>query len=219
MAVEDGTQRFEPTDFGIGRLFWEITDAVVVADIHSEEIVLWNPSATRIFGYTSDEALGMALHRLVPERLRDAHLKGLARFRDSGTGALIDSKTSVELAGVQKGGAEVPIDLTLTAIRVEHDDDPPRYVIAMIRDVTERVRAAEAEHRIAESQALSKRAFELNDEVVQGLAVAKMALEVHNLEMAAEAVDRTLETARRLVTDLLSHSDIEAAEGSSGLQP
>lgn len=206
-------RRFEPTDFGIGRLFWEITDAVVVADINSEEIVLWNPSATRIFGYTSDEALGMALHRLVPERLRDAHLKGLARFRDSGAGVLIDSKTSVELAGVQKGGAEVPIDLTLTAIRGEGDSQAPRHVMALIRDVTERARAAEAERRIAESRVLARQAFELNDEVVQGLAVAKMALEVHDLEMATKAVHETLETARRLVTDLLSHSDIEAAEG------
>jgi hypothetical protein len=39
--------------------------------------------------------------------------------------------------------------------------------------------------------------------VVQGLVVARMAVEVGDLETAATTIDRTLEAARKIVADLL----------------
>ena len=39
------------------------------------------------------------------------------------------------------------------------------------------------------------------DDVVQGLAVAKYALEAHDEPAAAAAIDAALETARRLLTE------------------
>ena len=43
-----------------------VGDAIIVADAQ-EKIVLWNPAATRIFGYTEAEALGQSLDLIVPE--------------------------------------------------------------------------------------------------------------------------------------------------------
>ena len=46
-----------PEALGIGKLFERIRDAVIVADAETQQIVLWNPAATRIFGYSASEAL------------------------------------------------------------------------------------------------------------------------------------------------------------------
>ena len=49
-----------------------------------------------------------------------------------------------------------------------------------------------------------KQALEMNDEVVQGLSVAKYAFEVEDPSMAQRAVEKTLEAARQMVSELLS---------------
>jgi hypothetical protein len=46
-------------------------------------------------------------------------------------------------------------------------------------------------------------AIEINDDVVQGLVVARMAIAVGDLATATEAIDRTLAAARQLVGELL----------------
>lgn len=61
-----------PQDLGFSRLFESIRDAVIVAEAGSGRIVLWNPAATKIFGYSHSEALdGLRVEAMVPE-----HLKG-----------------------------------------------------------------------------------------------------------------------------------------------
>jgi PAS domain S-box-containing protein len=121
---------------GIGRLFDTLRDAVVVADANAERIVLWNPAATRIFGYSAEEAVEMPLERLVPERLRAKHRGGIARYRSTLSGDIIDSQRAVELPALRKDGTELHIELMLSPI---HDADVPGvFVLAVIRDVTER---------------------------------------------------------------------------------
>jgi len=43
---------------GLGRHFESIRDAVILAATKTQQIVLWNPAATWIFGYSTSEALG-----------------------------------------------------------------------------------------------------------------------------------------------------------------
>jgi PAS domain S-box-containing protein len=65
----------DPQDLGIGSLFERIQDAVIVAVAKTQRIVLWNPAATNIFGYSASEALGLRVEDLVPESLKDQHRK------------------------------------------------------------------------------------------------------------------------------------------------
>ena len=53
-------------------------EAIIGADTRGT-IVLWNPGAARMFGYTTAEALGQPLSLLMPPRLREAHAAGLAK--------------------------------------------------------------------------------------------------------------------------------------------
>jgi PAS domain S-box-containing protein len=84
-----------PGDFGIGRLFEDARDAVIVADAASGRIVLWNPAAERLFGYAADEALNMPVEVLVPEGFKGRHRAGLAAYAATGHGLIIDGDAVV----------------------------------------------------------------------------------------------------------------------------
>jgi hypothetical protein len=64
----------------------------------------------------------------------------------------------------------------------------------------------EIAHRAREAEVNRKRALELNDEVVQGLSVAKYAFESGETRTGKRAIDHTLEAARQIVGDLLGAS-------------
>ena len=50
-------------------------DAIIVADVHGR-IVLWNPAAERLFGFTEAEAVGRSLDLIIPEQFRERHWTG-----------------------------------------------------------------------------------------------------------------------------------------------
>jgi PAS domain-containing protein len=39
-------------------------------------ILLWNPAAERIFGFTAKDAIGQSLDLIIPERYRERHWNG-----------------------------------------------------------------------------------------------------------------------------------------------
>jgi len=133
-----------PQDLGIGKLYEAVRDAVVVADAHTGRIVLWNPAASKIFGYSRSEALGLFVEALIPRHLRDQHRAGLARYRRTGTGRYVGSDIPLELPALRKGGEEIRIELSLSAVGpADHEPSGGHYALAIIRDVTERKRLEE----------------------------------------------------------------------------
>jgi PAS domain S-box-containing protein len=75
-------------------------------------------------------------------------------------------------------------------------------------DVTERVLAEREreEHaaRVHEEQMRRKAALEINDNVVQGLTASLYALEIEDLEVLKAQLQKTLDAARHVITDLSS---------------
>jgi integral membrane sensor domain MASE1 len=69
-----------------------------------------------------------------------------------------------------------------------------------------RAQSEEIASRAHEAEQNRKRALELNDEVVQGLSVAKYAFESGETRTGKRAIDHTLEAARQIVRDLLGAS-------------
>ncbi|HEY6752769.1 MAG TPA: PAS domain S-box protein [Rubrobacteraceae bacterium] len=133
-------------NLGIGKLFERIRDAVIVADAETQRIVLWNPAATNIFGYAASEALELRVEALVPEHLKDQHRAGIARYAQTGHGPYIDSHRPLELPSLRKDGEQIYIELSLSPIRsvVDETDGQGRFVLAIVREITERKRAEEA---------------------------------------------------------------------------
>jgi PAS domain S-box-containing protein len=139
-------ERLRPEDLGFGRLFERVRDAVIVADAKTQRIVLWNAAAAKMFGYSASEALKLRVEELVPESLKDAHRAGITRYARTGHGRYIDSDAPLDLPAVRKNGQEIRVELSLSPVRPVHDQDngEAQFVLAIIRDVTERKRAEEA---------------------------------------------------------------------------
>jgi PAS domain S-box-containing protein len=196
----------DPAELGIGRLFYAIRDAVVVGEVRTDQIVLWNPAAADLFGYAEEEIVGRSIATLVAPAFRDRHRAGLARYRDLGVGPIVDGGP-VELLAVHRDGQEIPIELTLG--RIHEVDDGSRYVLAVIRDRRE-ARAAEAQRTALEREQAERRisaqffqmaAHEIRTPLTTILGHVQLA--ARRLERSDVAAARAnLEAATRGITDL-----------------
>jgi len=115
----------------LGAILDSANDAVVSIDSHGK-VMLWNEGATKMFGYTEDEMRGEPLDAIIPERFRDQHAEGLERVGAGGEHHVIGK--TVELAGLDRDGHEMPIELSLATWEV----DGERFYSGIIRDITER---------------------------------------------------------------------------------
>jgi PAS domain S-box-containing protein len=129
-------------------------DAIISSD-HTGNIVSWNNAATRILGYTPEDAIGQRLEIIIPERFHEAHRQGMQRVTAGGESRIIGK--TVELFASTKSGREVPIELSLSTWTVRDD----RYYTGIIRDIGERKKAEEA-LRMSE-QALRAKTLELRE--------------------------------------------------------
>ena len=129
-------------------------DAIVTTDARGT-IVFWNAAAERIFGYTAKEVSGLTSAELMPERFREAHLRGLMRAADSGEFRLAGS--TVELAGLRKSGVEFPLELSLARWKV--DDDI--FFTSILRDIGERRHAEELEAAVLKISRAANEAADL----------------------------------------------------------
>ena len=144
MALPNDGGVLAPRDLGMGHLFESVRDAVIVADANTGSMVLWNPAAEAIFGYSTAEALGMSVEELVPDYLKARHRTGMAGYRDTGHARYIDSNTALNLPAVRKSGEEICVELTLSPIEpVDGAAVEGRFVLAIVRDATDRKRAEE----------------------------------------------------------------------------
>ena len=136
-----------PEDVGFGKLFEMIRDGIIVAEAKTQRIVLWNSAATAIFGYSPEEALRLRVEDLVPERLKASHRAGIARYHRTGRGRYTEANKLLDLPAVAKSGKEIRVELSLSPIGGEEGPAEGNgrysYVLAIVRDITERNRAEE----------------------------------------------------------------------------
>lgn len=108
------------------------TDAIIVMD-NKGKITNWNPSAEKMFGYNSDEAIGKELHRfLVHKRYSETYGKGFRKFTRTGKGPVVGK--TVELVALKKDGTEFPIEVSPSALQIKGK----WCSVGIIRDITKR---------------------------------------------------------------------------------
>src|SRR4030067_2240934 len=104
-------------------------DAVILVDSNGN-IISWNNGAERNFLYTEEEVLGKTLTIIIPERYRDAHIKGLHRVTSTGESKVIGK--IVEMSGLKNDGSEFPIELSLSSWKTEKGT----FYVGIIRNIT-----------------------------------------------------------------------------------
>ena len=131
-----------------------ITDTIVIVDSRCR-IRFWSRSAERMFGYSPKEALGKVYHELiVPEHNRDQVRKGFGQFRLTGRGPFVGKVQ--EVTGVDSGGREIPLEISLGALRVKDQ----WWAVAAMRDISRQHRNRErlrvSVRRLEEAQRIAK---------------------------------------------------------------
>ena len=104
----------------------------------------WNREAERTFGWPRERAVGAVLRDLIiPERYREAHDRGLARFLGTGEGPLVGKR--IEISALHRNGQEFPVELTISA----HRGADGWTFHAFVHDISDRYRAHELQRHLA----------------------------------------------------------------------
>lgn len=131
------------------KLLESIGDAVIVVDTRGH-IIYWNPAATKILGFTEQEALGRTLDLIIPDRLRHRHNVGFAKSMETGTTRYGNDLLKVPAA--HKDGKTLSIAFTVAMLFDQ--DGHVSGVAALIRDETQRFQEErELRRKLAELEA------------------------------------------------------------------
>jgi PAS domain S-box-containing protein len=125
-------------------LFELFRDAVVAADLDTGQIVLWNPAAETLFGYSAAEAIGMPVESLMPPAVARVHRQRVAHFARTGEAAVLNGHAPLGTSVLTRSGAEARVEMSLAPmepVSTTLADDPVRHILLMFRDASPATRA------------------------------------------------------------------------------
>jgi protein-histidine pros-kinase len=127
-----------------GDLLTSTPDGIVIVG-PSGRIVLANPQAESLFGYSRGELRGRLVEMLLPQRYRGGHVGHRSKFfsqprtRAMGVG--------LELHGLRKDDTEFPVEISLSPL----ETDEGLLVMSAIRDISDRKKAEQKFRGLLES--------------------------------------------------------------------
>jgi PAS domain S-box-containing protein len=130
----------EYVNAALENLFEFSPDAVFVTDAGGA-ILVANPRATELFGYTRTEFAGMAVEELVPERLRRGHPSHRENFNAHPRARQMGA--ALNLFALRKDGSEFPVDIMLKPLNTMDGV----VTLSFVRDATEQKQAIEIARR------------------------------------------------------------------------
>ena len=126
-------------------------DAIITLD-QDQLVIGWNKAAEQAFGCPAAEVLGKPLDRFLPSGFRELHHQQVRQFGESGVTSRSMESPGV-LTALRANGEEFPIEATISKVQVGGQS---QYT-AILRDITERVRAEEV---LRESEARFRSIYE-----------------------------------------------------------
>lgn len=126
-------------------------DAIVTID-DSHNVVLFNPAAEKMFGYSKEEALGQSLDTFIPQRFRTMHRQQIQMFGNTDLKARSIGLRTVW--GLRRDGTEIAIESSFSKLETAQG----RLYTVFLRDITERIRVEQA---LARSEAALRQAQQL----------------------------------------------------------
>ncbi len=136
-----------------------VMDAIVGVN-ESQNIVLFNPAAEKMFGWSCQQVLGKPLNMLIPPRFHQMHHSHVSGFRHSKVSSRIMAPL-ISIMGLRADGTEFPIESTISQTEVEGQFQQT----AVLRDVTDRRRT-------------ERELLEMNEQL-RGLSIAQEKIREH----------------------------------------
>ena len=228
-AVRDVTARVEADDQmrRVLRTLDATEDAVFILDAATLRYSYANAGAARQVGYTVDELLGMTPMHINPDR-DEAELRQLIdEVHHAG-------ERAVNLRGVhrRRDGTDVPVEMSLRVAPTSQDGSVS--VIAVARDISERIAAdeqlhqsqralREAEQVMAIADDRERIARDLHDTVIQRLFASGLALQAitnradptlsPRLDAVVDDLDQTIRDIRSAIFSLQASGPADAGVG------
>jgi len=171
-------------------------DAMIIVD-DTGSIVLVNAQTEAMFGFARDEMLGKPIEMLLPESVRDTHIRHREQF--VATPSLRPMGTGLELVGRRKDGREFPVEISLSPVATKTHT----FVSSVIRDVSRRKKM---EEEIIAAKQAAERANKAN--------TAFLAAASHDLRQPVQALSLLNGALRRTVKDARALEMIESQERS-----
>jgi two-component system sensor kinase FixL len=160
-----------------------VPDALIVIDGRGS-IVLFGPTAQRMFGWEPDEVIGKNVKMLMPSPYREAHDGYLQHYHDTGEKRIIGIGRVV--VGERKDGSTFPMELSVA----ETGAPSGQFFTGMVRDLTVR-------------QMTEARLHELQSELVHISRLSTMgsmaSALAHELNQPLSAIANYLKGSRRLL--------------------
>lgn len=170
------------------------SDAVISVDVEGC-ISLFNPAAERIFGRPADTMIGQNLDVLLPGADRHHHRGYMQRFADSR--ATTRPMAAGQVRGLRADGQVLELEASISQVTVRGK----KLLTAILRDVTERVRA---------EQAMDQYRTELSD-LAQRLLDQEKVTTQRLAQTLHDKLGQTL-SATRLSFDLFSRRAVDQLE-------
>ncbi len=183
----------------MGSIIGASLDAVVCAD-HKGRITDFSPAAEEIVGWSREEILGLSLRdTIIPQRFRDAHDRGMARFLSRREGKVVGGGR-VELQALRRCGTEFPVEMNLTS--TEGPNGP--VFICYLRDISD---WKESEARLISARDAATAADEAKSRFLSVMS--------HEMRTPLNGIMGVLDLMRRTDLDAAQYRHIEVALASS----
>ena len=137
-SLEQRERQRRDAEAGFASIVESAADAIVVVD-EGRRIILFNPSAERVFGYRASEVEGKPLDMLLPHRFVETHREHVSAFAGDPRGGRRMGEHS-EVFGLRSDGSEFPAEVSIAKLT---RSDQTAFT-AIVRDITERKEAEKA---------------------------------------------------------------------------
>ncbi|MFB6192172.1 MAG: nitrogen regulation protein NR(II) [Haloarculaceae archaeon] len=133
--VESGEHRSAPRE-RYRKIFEHSNDAIMVVDLETEEFLDVNPKACELLGYPRSE--------LLSKHPEDIHPDDIDRVREEFISQVVeeDAGFTDDVTCLTRDGERIPTEISGAALYPSGSgsEDPPTRMVAMLRDVSDRVR-------------------------------------------------------------------------------
>lgn len=194
----DGTSRSDPAiSERYQKIFEYSNDAILIVDFETDRVVDANPAACKLLGYTKAQLLELRPSDIHPDYIEEVYEEFLTDVRTEG------SRWTNEMQCLTNSANTIPTEVS-GAVLETPGNEPPTQMIAIIRDISERVAHRESlEDKVTQ---LERFAQVISHDLRNPLNISQGRLELARETGQSEhfdAVEDALERMEELIAELL----------------